>query len=593
MALTTQERRSTIVAQLRSTGFCSVTALSDQLGVSDVTIRSDLSALERQHLVTRIHGGAMLASNMTDSVPSPRREQTQRVWRQVVRTTAELVQDGDSIVLDASDTALALAEFLAERQSLTVFTNGIEVARRFAELTTHTVVLTGGVVRRGENALSGQFGARLLADLRVRLAILACTGWSHALDPMDDELLAVEMKTVLCAAAQQIVVAAPSSSFGREGVAPFVALSKLHRVVTDDGLTEVTQGQLHEAGIALTICGTERVEWREGKARRQYRIGFGNQDDGAPFSTLVRQGLAAAAAAHGVELLLADNREDGPRALANAEYFIRQNVDLVVEFNTNLHYNNIIMDRLRAARLPVIAIDIPMPGATFFGVDNYRYGLMAGRLLGQYAVHHWSRRVDAVLSLDLPASGPTPAARMQGQLDGLREFVAVPDEAVLHLDSRNSYQDSYRVVVELLPRLQDREQIAILGINDETVLGALAAFAEADLLDRVLTVGLGADQESIRELKREQSRMIGAVASFPERYGETVITMALQMLRGQPVPPAVYTNHIYVLPDATIAVLDLGQLDGDFVRVNEYRELHLTSRSRVADRSGTPVSPAT
>src|SRR5260370_38275161 len=109
-------------------------------------------------------------------------------------------------------------------------------------------------------------------------------------------------------------------------------------------------------------------------------MGFATKDDSASYQALVQQGLVQAPTAANIELLLADNREDGPTALANAEYFVQEQLDLVVEFNTSVDYGNVIMDRLRSAKIPVIAIDIPMPVATFVGVDNYKARLMRGAL---------------------------------------------------------------------------------------------------------------------------------------------------------------------------------------------------------------------
>jgi ribose transport system substrate-binding protein len=269
-------------------------------------------------------------------------------------------------------------------------------------------------------------------------------------------------------------------------------------------------------------------------------------------------------------LLLTDNCEDGVTAVANVEYFIQEGVDLVAEFNLDARYSNVLMERLRAAGIPVIAIDIPMPGATFVGVDNYRAGLMAGNLLGQYVLQKWDGKVDKVLSLDLPLSGAVPAARMQGQLDALRELVSVVDDDIIHLDSKNSYDESRQVVTEVLPALKASERIAVLCINDEVALGAQTAFDEAGSSRRMITVSQGADLMGLKELQRAGSRVVGAVAFFPERYGEIIAETALQILGGKPVPPAICTHHVLVLPDETIKTLDLSSLPYEWITSADY-----------------------
>jgi ribose transport system substrate-binding protein len=102
------------------------------------------------------------------------------------------------------------------------------------------------------------------------------------------------------------------------------------------------------------------------------------------------------------------------------------------------------------------------------------------------------------------------------------------------------------------------------------VLGALSAFAEDGTLSRCVTAGQGADNDALREMRRPGSRMIGAVASFPERYGERVIELACAILQRRAAPPARYTNHCYVLSDETMRQLDLTALRGSVVSVSEY-----------------------
>ncbi|MFN5929556.1 MAG: sugar ABC transporter substrate-binding protein, partial [Roseiflexaceae bacterium] len=227
-------------------------------------------------------------------------------------------------------------------------------------------------------------------------------------------------------------------------------------------------------------------------------------------------------------------------------------------------------EALRQANIPVIAIDIPIPGATFFGFDNYRAGLMTGRLLGQYVRRQWHGMIDAVFSLGLPISGPVPAARMQGQIDGLREQINVSDNRIIHLDSRNTSVDSCAATRQAIKKIRRNDRVVILGINDEAVLGALSAFAEDGTLSRCVTVGLGGDVTSLRELRRSGSRMIGVVASFPERYGERVIEMACAILQRRAAPPARYTNHCYVLSEEMMRQLDLTALRGSVVSATEY-----------------------
>jgi len=150
----------------------------------------------------------------------------------------------------------------------------------------------------------------------------------------------------------------------------------------------------------------------------------------------------------------------------------------------------VIMSRFRREGMPVIAIDIPMPGATFFGADNYLAGRLAGEALGEWVNANWDGEANAMLVLELPQSGPIPAelpqsgpipaARMQGMEEGFQETVNTPvaDEMIFRLDSKNTQEESFQVVSDTLPTIPDAEKIVAITINDGTALGVIAA-AEA------------------------------------------------------------------------------------------------------------------
>jgi ribose transport system substrate-binding protein len=559
---------------LHSQGFCSVVALAEALNVSEVTIRTDLGVLEQDAKVSRIHGGAVLTNPPRSQGFQSRTHVNEDKKRWIARHAADLVEDFDSIILDASTTAYHMAEYLAPRQGLTVFTNGVEVAYRLAENPSNQVVLTGGLLRLHTDSVGGQFGENLLGGVKVRKAFLSGTGWSAALELMDDDLFEVQIKKAMVSHAEAVIVLIDSTKFGKQGLASFADVGQVARIVTDDQIKDKDLNRLQQAGMSVMVCGNYSMRvFSQQEQQRPFRIGFANLNDEVAFSNAVRQSLVHAASSRNVELLLTDNREDGITALANVEYFIAEKVDLVVEFNLDVRYGNALIDRLRTANIPVIAIDIPLPGATFVGVDNYKAGLMAGTLLGQYVVQEWGGRVDKVLSLDLPLSGAVPGARMQGQLDALRKLVDIADDDIIHLDSKNASEESRQVVAGVLPALKGAERIVVLCVNDETAIGAQTAFEEAGSADRMITVSLGADQVGLKALQSPNGRIIGAVAFFPEQYGDTILTAALQILGGKPTPPAICTRHVLILPTATIETLSaetLSQFQYEWVSIADY-----------------------
>jgi ribose transport system substrate-binding protein len=287
-------------------------------------------------------------------------------------------------------------------------------------------------------------------------------------------------------------------------------------------------------------------------AQDSYAIGFANLTEDIAFTQLVREGLVEAAEEAGnVELILADNRLDGATALANTENFITQGVDGIIHFQTDSAFGNVIMSRARAADIPVIAIDIPMPGAVFFGADNYFAGELAGEALAQWVNENWDGQVDAVLMLELPQSGDIPAARMQGMLDAFQANVENPvaEDAVYHLDSKNTQEESFRVVSDTLPLLPDAEHIVAMTINDGTAIGTIAAAEAAGRGEQIMVVGQNADPSGQEEMVKENSRYLGATAYFPENYGSQLLPAMIDILECRPVPPSVYVDHVFISRD--------------------------------------------
>ena len=287
-------------------------------------------------------------------------------------------------------------------------------------------------------------------------------------------------------------------------------------------------------------------------AQDSYVVGFANLTEDIVFTQLVRESIESAAEEAGnVEIVLADNRLDGATALANAENFLTQGVDGVIEFQTDAAFGNVIMSRFRAAGVPVIAIDIPMPGATFFGADNYFAGELAGTAAAEWAAENWDGQVDYLLILELPQSGPIPEARMQGQEEGLQNNLETPvaDENIFRLDSKNTQETSFEVTTDTLANIPEGSKVVAVTINDGTALGVIAAFETAGREDDLIVVGQGADPSGQEEMVKENSRYLGATGYFPETYGDKLIPAMLDLLECRSVPPAVYQDHVFITAD--------------------------------------------
>src|ERR1700750_1680413 len=170
--------------------------------------------------------------------------------------------------------------------------------------------------------------------------------------------------------------------------------------------------------------------YRQVTRPKKLRFGFGGQSADMPFSVEVTESLKDAAASVGVDLLILDNRYDSATALKNAEEFVRSKVDLVIEFQVEQEVAPMIGDKIAGAGIPLIAIDIPHPHATYFGVDNYRVGAEAGAELARHAQREWAGKGAWVLGLARPEGGPLVEGRISGAFESIKSVLPdIPVEA--------------------------------------------------------------------------------------------------------------------------------------------------------------------
>jgi len=284
-------------------------------------------------------------------------------------------------------------------------------------------------------------------------------------------------------------------------------------------------------------------------SQKLYRIGYAAQGTDYQFSKEVSLSLQMAAASEGIELIAFDNRYNPKIAERNAEMLVREKVDLVVEFQTDESVAPIIAAKYRQANIPLIAVEIPHPGATFFGANNYEAGLIGGRYLGKWAKRSWESQVDEVVMMALPRAGSLPRMRLTGMLVGMKESLPqIENCPVTYIDGDGVLGVSFQAVRKYL-RTSKSPRILIGAINDPSALGALRAFQEAGRGDCCAIMGQNASPEGRTELRELGTRMIGSVGYFPEKYGPEIVRVALDLLHHLPVPPAVFVKHHLITPE--------------------------------------------
>ncbi len=293
--------------------------------------------------------------------------------------------------------------------------------------------------------------------------------------------------------------------------------------------------------------GEYRSLVRTGLAK-SIRLGFAAQTN-SEFCQEVTEGLKRAAAADDrIHLVMVNNRYSASEALRNAEYLVKEQVSLVLEFQTYQRVAPTISAQFLEAEIPVVAIEIPHPGATYYGANNYEAGLIAGRALGRWAKKHWPDEAEQLLLLELPIAGPLPGLRITGTVEALRTELPYFDKLnVVRLDGKGDFEQVLDVVRRFVRRSSKRRTL-VGTVNDTGALAALRAFEEAGMGQEVAAVGQNGTLEARKELRRRGTRLVGSVAYFPERYGQELIRLAVYILQKKPVPSAVFVKHKLLTP---------------------------------------------
>ena len=284
--------------------------------------------------------------------------------------------------------------------------------------------------------------------------------------------------------------------------------------------------------------------YRQVARTRKLRFGYASQSSDMPFSVQVTESLKEAALQLGVDLLILDNRYDAATALENAEEFVRNRVDLVIEFQVEQEIAPMIADKIAGANIPLIAIDIPHPHATYFGVDNYRIGVEAGECLARHALAQWDGCVEWTLGLDLPEAGHLVQSRITGAFEGVKSRIpALPVESYVRLDGRGFRDQSRKLISDFLQRHPGDKHILVAAATDTSALGALDAVREAKREEHVAIVGQDCIPEALEEIRSGVSALIGSVSHETSSYGPSLMHLGLALLRGQTVPPYNYVEH--------------------------------------------------
>lgn len=250
-----EERQNKILSMLQSQNKLLVNELCDYFSVSPATIRNDLNQLEQLGLLKRTHGGAISCDVKTGfEQTSIQKSNTNADKKQRIAAYAtQFIEDGDIIAIDTGTTTYCLAKMLTDKTDLTVVTNDLQIANLLENFSGITVILAGGILRKGFSCTIGTITNTILSSMNVDKVFFS----TNAVDPKGNlctpDLEQAKTKETLIAMGRKSFLLCDSSKFSSYSFARFGSLKDINTIITDEEIDEDVLCQLHSQGIQPEI----------------------------------------------------------------------------------------------------------------------------------------------------------------------------------------------------------------------------------------------------------------------------------------------------------------------------------------------------
>ena len=246
------ERRNAILSKLYLDGKVIVSALSQEFDVTEETIRRDLDKLDKEGLVKKSYGGAVLVQNFSTDLPhSVRKKANVEAKQKIAEKISALFQDGDCIMIDASSTALLLLNYIRNLKNITLITNSVEALIELSDKDDWNVFSTGGKLKKGSLSLVGPSAEKTIRAFHVDYAVCSSKGVDITRGITDSNEKDSEIKQAIFAAADRKILAVDSSKFDKISFVKVCETRDVDTIVTDSKPSDRWVEHLKENNVDL------------------------------------------------------------------------------------------------------------------------------------------------------------------------------------------------------------------------------------------------------------------------------------------------------------------------------------------------------
>jgi DeoR family transcriptional regulator, glycerol-3-phosphate regulon repressor len=248
------KRHEAILGLVRQFGTISVADIAKSLGVSEETIRRDARPLEQRTDVIKMHGALALPHHVGEAPLERRMRENADAKRAIARTAVGLVEDGDSMIIDAGTTTSVFAQELRNKRRLTVVTNSSDIARTLATVNGNTVYMAGGELMGDSGAAFGPSAIDFIAKFKVKFTFISIGAVDAKQGPMDAALAEAQFANRALSCADQRILLTDSSKFGRTALVRVCAFEEITRMITNEMPDAALAATLSRANVTITIA---------------------------------------------------------------------------------------------------------------------------------------------------------------------------------------------------------------------------------------------------------------------------------------------------------------------------------------------------
>lgn len=573
-----KERQRTILTILKEKKRVTVKELIKRFETSGVTIRNDLNTLAQNDEVIRTHGGAIYVEEFRSGFPE-KGEKTGKITTKtgLYAPLSSEISDGDVLFLDANLPTREIVNILKEKNEITVFTNNLALAYQLAESTDLHVIVLGGRVKNEKLTINTIAVDTVLEGCNISKAFFSAWGVSLEEGLTDNDPEEIRLKQIVARHSRNIVVVLDHTKFNKVSFSSFLPIDRIDTIITDDipantrsvlrekniRIVQTEEGEessrqqkeQHEPYTTYTYYRSHAVERKQypGQPGKGKRIAFANGYSQPKFCQAVEKGIVEQAKLAGFaedEIYVLDNQYDRKVAMENAEKVLEISPHIFIEFQVDFKVNNMIASKLREAGIPIIALEIPIPGAPYIGVDNWQSAIMAGDVAAQLMKERWNGwgERDLAVLFQMEEGGEATMLRSEGFAEALEgHFGEKVEEKILRIDiGKGRKEEVESALGDLFRHYPRTRRFVMTAITERAMRQVVAVLREMNRWnpDDYIIITHGCDDLARGSVRNGE--FDASIAHFPEEYGTYVVPAACAMMEKKSIPPYIFVENVAI-----------------------------------------------